>query len=264
MRLDGIHHITAITGDAPRNVDFYTRVLGLRMTAKTVNQDDPSVYHLFYGDENARPGADLTFFEYPGASPGRPGAGMVHRVVWRVGTPAALDFWAARLADEDVDATRPEDGASLRFADPEGLSHELVVIERGRPAADRRASRGTGGARAAGLRGRARLQLRSGRQRRDARAPDGRRAHRRRGSLGAARPGTRRLDRVRPGTGSARAPERRRRAPRRLRHHRCGAAGLDRRRDRRRRAEQRLCRPPLLPFAVLPRAGRRAVRARDG
>ena len=87
MQLDGIHHISAITGDAARNVDFYTRVLGLRMIAKTVNQDDPSVYHLFYGDEHARPGADLTFFEYPGARPGRPGAGMVHRIVWRVGSP---------------------------------------------------------------------------------------------------------------------------------------------------------------------------------
>ena len=60
MRFDGIHHITAITGDAPRNVDFYTRVLGLRLTAKSVNQDDPSVYHLFYGDEVGSPGADLT------------------------------------------------------------------------------------------------------------------------------------------------------------------------------------------------------------
>src|SRR5215218_8167931 len=117
MRLDGIHHITAITGDAPRNVDFYTRVLGLRMTAKTVNQDDPSVYHLFYGDENALPGADLTFFEYPGASPGRAGAGMVHRVVWRVGSPAALDFWAARLDDEGSDTARGADGKSLTFAD---------------------------------------------------------------------------------------------------------------------------------------------------
>ena len=63
MRLEGIHHISAITGDAVRNVDYYTRVLGLRLTAKTVNQDDPSVYHLFYGDELARAGADLTFFE---------------------------------------------------------------------------------------------------------------------------------------------------------------------------------------------------------
>ena len=89
MRLDGIHHISAISGDAARNVDFYTRVLGLRMIAKTVNQDDPSVYHLFYGDENAQPGADLTFFEYPGATPGRPGAGMVHRIVWRVASSEA-------------------------------------------------------------------------------------------------------------------------------------------------------------------------------
>ncbi len=126
MNLDGIHHITAITGDAPGNVDFYTRVLGLRMTAKTVNQDDPSVYHLFYGDENAQPGADLTFFEYPGAARGRAGAGMVHRVVWRVASPEAIDFWSARLGDEGVATERGEDGALL-FADPEGLAHELVV-----------------------------------------------------------------------------------------------------------------------------------------
>jgi glyoxalase family protein len=125
MKLDGLHHVTAITGDAPRNLDFYTRVLGLRLTAKTVNQDDPRVYHLFYGDENARPGADLTFFEYPGAIPGRAGAGMVHTIVWRVGSPAALDFWAQRLADEEIPFQRDAD--SLRFADPEGLGHELVV-----------------------------------------------------------------------------------------------------------------------------------------
>ena len=87
MRLEGVHHITAITGDAPRNVDFYTRILGLRLVAKTVNQDDPSVYHLFYADERGRPGAELTFFEYPHATPGRVGAGMVHRIVSRVGSP---------------------------------------------------------------------------------------------------------------------------------------------------------------------------------
>ena len=91
MQLDGLHHITAITGDARRNVDFYTRGLGLRMIAKTVNQDDPSVYHLFYGDEHAQPGLDLTFFEYPGATPGRAGAGMVHRVVWRVAVEEVVD-----------------------------------------------------------------------------------------------------------------------------------------------------------------------------
>src|SRR5688572_26352588 len=127
MRLEGIHHITLITGDAPRNVDFYTRVLGLRMVKKTVNQDDPTVYHLFYADEEGTPGADITFFEYPGAAPGRDGAGMVHRIVWRVGAPEALDFWAARLADEGIETERAD--GRLRFADPEGLAHELAVVE---------------------------------------------------------------------------------------------------------------------------------------
>jgi glyoxalase family protein len=121
VHFEGIHHISAITGDARRNLDFYTRVLGLRLTAKTVNQDDPGVYHLFYGDEHARPGADLTFFEYPHAIPGRPGAGMVHRIVHRVGS---LPFWAERLEDEGV--TFDLDGDRLRFSDPEGLDHEFV------------------------------------------------------------------------------------------------------------------------------------------
>jgi glyoxalase family protein len=126
MQLDGIHHITAITGDAPGNVDFYTRVLGLRLVKKTVNQDDPSVYHLFYADEHGDPGSDLTFFEFPGAARGRAGDGMVHRIVWRVAGDAALDFWAARLEAEDV-AVRREPGA-LHFADPEGLDHELRIV----------------------------------------------------------------------------------------------------------------------------------------
>jgi glyoxalase family protein len=125
MRLEGIHHITAITGDAQRNLDFYTRVMGLRLTAKTVNQDDPSVYHLFYADEQGRPGSELTFFEYPGATPGRAGAGMVHTIVSRVGSPAALDFWESRLAAEDVETTRA--AGTLRFSDFEGLTHELAV-----------------------------------------------------------------------------------------------------------------------------------------
>jgi glyoxalase family protein len=125
MRLEGIHHITAITGDAPGNVDFHTRVLGLRMVAKTVNQDDPTVYHLFYADERGRPGSELTFFEYPGAAPGRAGAGMVHRIVWRVASTEALDFWERRLAAEGRPTERA--GDRLRFADPEGLGHELAV-----------------------------------------------------------------------------------------------------------------------------------------
>jgi glyoxalase family protein len=125
MKLEGIHHITAITGDAPRNVDFYARVLGLRLVKKSVNQDDPTVYHLFYGDEEGAPGNDITFFEYPGARPGRAGRGMVHRIVWRVGSPEALGFWEERLGGEGVD-TRRED-RSLIFEDPEGLEHELAV-----------------------------------------------------------------------------------------------------------------------------------------
>jgi glyoxalase family protein len=125
MKLEGIHHITAITGDAPGNVEFYVGVLGLRMVKKTVNQDDPTVYHLFYADEHGSPGSDLTFFEYPGAAPGRAGAGMVHRIVWRVASDAAIDFWEQRLRDAGVDAERVDGG--LRFADPEGLEHELVV-----------------------------------------------------------------------------------------------------------------------------------------
>jgi glyoxalase family protein len=90
-----------------------------------VNQDDPTVYHLFYGDEEGLPGNDITFFEYPGAAPGRPGTGMIHRINWRVGSHDALGFWAERLGDEGVE-TRREDG-TLVFADPEGLEHELGV-----------------------------------------------------------------------------------------------------------------------------------------
>ena len=78
MKLEGIHHITAITGDAQANVDFYVDLMGLRLVKKSVNQDDPTVYHLFYADEKGSAGSDLTFFEYPGAAPGRAGAGMVH------------------------------------------------------------------------------------------------------------------------------------------------------------------------------------------
>jgi glyoxalase family protein len=102
-------------------------VLGLRMVKKTVNQDDPTVYHLFYSDERGSPGADLTFFEYPGAQRGRAGAGFVHRIVWRVGSEEAIDFWQPRLEAERVDVTRANGG--LLFEDPEGLALELRVSE---------------------------------------------------------------------------------------------------------------------------------------
>jgi glyoxalase family protein len=125
VRFEGIHHVTCITADAPRNVDFYTRVLGLRLVKKSVNQDDPTVYHLFYADEHGSAGSDITFFEYPGARRGRAGAGMVHTVQWRVGSDAALDFWESRLAGETEVSGRDDSG--VVFEDPEGLRHRLVV-----------------------------------------------------------------------------------------------------------------------------------------
>jgi len=127
MKLEGIHHITAITDNAQSNVDFYAGVLGLRLVKKTVNQDNPTVYHLFFADEDGDPGSDLTFFEYPGAARGRAGAGMVHRVVWRVASGAALDFWEERLQANGTESRR--EGESLVFSDPEGLDHELLVVE---------------------------------------------------------------------------------------------------------------------------------------
>jgi glyoxalase family protein len=136
MKLEGIHHITAITAEAQRNVDFYAGVLGLRLVKKSVNQDQTSVYHLFYADETGDPGSDLTFFEYPNLPRGRAGAGMVHRIIWRISEPEALDFWERRLADAGYESVRvgadpaydpsPAHGA-LRFADFEGLEHELVI-----------------------------------------------------------------------------------------------------------------------------------------
>jgi glyoxalase family protein len=127
VRLEGIHHITAVTGDAPQNVEFYAGLLGLRLVKKSVNQDDPTVYHLFYADEKGSYGSDLTFFEYPGARRGRAGAGMPYRVVWRVASADALDFWAQRLGAAGVDAEG--NGDRLHFHDPEGLELELAAVE---------------------------------------------------------------------------------------------------------------------------------------
>jgi glyoxalase family protein len=122
VNLEGIHHVTCITGDAKQNVEFYTGVLGLRLVKKTVNQDDPTVYHLFYADERGDAGSDITFFEYPHAARGRAGAGMVHLVRWRVASEDALDFWEERAGGERGDGV-------VRFTDPEGLAHEVAVVD---------------------------------------------------------------------------------------------------------------------------------------
>ena len=125
MQLEGVHHVTAITGDAPGNVEFYAGVLGLRLVKKTVNQDDPTVYHLFYADEKGSAGSDITFFEYPGVPSGRAGDGMVHRVDFRVGSAEALDFWQTRLEKEGIAVDRSTD--QIVFDDPEGLTLGFVI-----------------------------------------------------------------------------------------------------------------------------------------
>jgi glyoxalase family protein len=133
MRLEGLHHITMITGDARTNVAFYADTLGLRLVKKTVNFDDPSAYHLYFGDETGAPGSILTWFEFAGAAPGRAGIGMIHTLQLGVPSAAALDFWATRLGERGVTTERSDDGRSLTFADPDGLRLQLVVADDGNP-----------------------------------------------------------------------------------------------------------------------------------
>jgi glyoxalase family protein len=127
MRLEGIHHVTAITAQAQPTVDFYAGTLGLRFVKRTVNYDQPDAYHLYFGDDAGAPGSIMTFFEYPGVAQGRHGAGMIHTLTWRVAGPDALDFWGQRLAGAGVESERGEGG--LRLADPEGIGIELAVVE---------------------------------------------------------------------------------------------------------------------------------------
>ncbi|MEO6857722.1 MAG: VOC family protein [Solirubrobacteraceae bacterium] len=131
MKLDGMHHITMITGDARRNVDFYADVLGLRLIKKTVNFDAPEAYHLYFGDEQGSPGSILTWFEFAGARRGHAGAGMIHTIRLGVASETSLDFWAQRLAAKGY-STQRQDG-SLRFEDYDGLRLELVVADDGNP-----------------------------------------------------------------------------------------------------------------------------------
>ncbi len=131
MKLDGMHHITMMTGDARQNVAFYADVLGLRLVKKTVNFDAPEAYHLYFGDELGSPGSILTWFEFAGAPKGRAGAGMIHTIQLGVGSESALDFWAERLAVKGYESRRGE--RSLRFEDYDGLALELVVADDGNP-----------------------------------------------------------------------------------------------------------------------------------
>ena len=131
MKLDGMHHITMITGDAQRNVDFYADVLGLRLVKKTVNFDAPEAYHLYFGDEQGSPGSILTWFEFSGAQRGRAGIGMIHTIALGVASEQSLGFWADRLAAKGYPTDQGQ--ASLSFADDDGLRLELVVAQDGNP-----------------------------------------------------------------------------------------------------------------------------------
>ena len=162
MRLEGVHHVTAITADAPRNVDFYAGVLGLRLVKKTVNQDDPTVYHLFYADEKGSPGSRHHLLRVPGAraGPGRRRHGAPRRLAGRP-TRTALDFWASGCGDGSASSARR---AALRR--PRRARARARRRDASEDAADRGPPRDPGRARAARLRRRARVRARPGRERR--------------------------------------------------------------------------------------------------
>lgn len=132
MHFKGIHHVSAITANAHKNVDFYTRVMGLRLIKKTVNQDDPSVYHLFYGDEQGSPGTELTFFELPMAGRTREGNNSISATSLRVPSDRALEYWKERLDKFEVEREEILERAgrmTLAFRDFEGQRIILVSDE---------------------------------------------------------------------------------------------------------------------------------------
>jgi len=134
-QLTGIHHVTAITGDPQRTLDFYSDVLGLRLVKRTVNFDDPGTYHFYFGNERGEPGTLLTFFPWPGARRGRIGTGQVTAMALSI-PESAIGYWTERLATYGVDARDPEDRFEetvVGINDPDGLAIELV----GRPDDDR-------------------------------------------------------------------------------------------------------------------------------
>lgn len=131
MQTDGIHHVTAVATDPQENVEFYIDVLGLRLVKKTVNFDDPSTYHLYYGDETGTPGTILTFFPFEGGRQGRPGRGQVTATAFTIPDGSA-DYWVDRLESHDLDVDEPEErfsGSVVAFRDHDGQPLELVTGE---------------------------------------------------------------------------------------------------------------------------------------
>lgn len=128
MKILGLHHVTAMAGDVAANVSFYTRVLGLRLIKRTVNFDDPSTYHLYFGDTVGTPGSALTFFYWADQPRGVVGPGQATATAWSA-PAASVDFWRARLAAHDIAFTEESrfGDVVLRFADPDGLGLEIVA-----------------------------------------------------------------------------------------------------------------------------------------
>ncbi|MBS3751099.1 MAG: VOC family protein [Anaerolineales bacterium] len=132
MRLNGLHHVTAVTAQIEKNLDFYSRVLGLRLVKKTVNQDDTSAYHLFYADKSGTPGTDITFFDWPHISPNQRGTDSIAGTAFRVSGADALPFWTERLKEQGTKEIKRTSFAGrdlISFQDPEGQHLYLVDDE---------------------------------------------------------------------------------------------------------------------------------------
>ena len=139
----GLHHVTAIAGDPQQNVDFYAGVLGLRLVKLTINYDDPTTYHLYYGDGQGHPGTIMTFFPWPGAMPGRIGTGQLTVTSFAV-PEKSLGYWNDRLKKQGTsvqEAISEFDENVLFFTDPDGLQLELIATPNANP--DRAWNRGT-------------------------------------------------------------------------------------------------------------------------
>jgi glyoxalase family protein len=157
LSITGLHHVTAITGNAPANHAFYTKILGLRLVKKTVNQDDVSAYHLFYADELGSPGTDLTFFDWPHIGPAIPGVGTISEIGLRIaGGAESLEWWQNWFKEHSVRHGSIEPAGSLptlRFTDPEGQKLRLIAENRTETEAEERPWRGSPAPAAAAIRG---------------------------------------------------------------------------------------------------------------
>ena len=128
MTIHGLHHVTAVTAQAKNNVVFYTKVLGLRLVKKTVNQDDVSAYHLFYADAEGNPGTDMTFFDWSFAGEKIEGTDQISRTYFRINGKEALEYWVKRLKENNIEITTAtiNEHEGILFEDPEGQRLGLI------------------------------------------------------------------------------------------------------------------------------------------